>query len=156
MENPPYVLRHNRRGTEFALQHADKSIPGDIVAVHYKLSESDDVPRHLTILLPKEEYRVREDLVSLLKSYHNERDLDKFDVYQNKEPVWREDIKANVLNFGGRVKLASMKNFQMVSAKDVSNVIMQFGRVDRESFILDFKAPLCPLQALAIALSSFN
>jgi len=155
VENPLYVLRRNRNGTEFALRYADKTA-GDIVAVEYKLSDSDDVPRHLTILMPTEETRESNQLVNLLKSYHGKKEMNKFDVLRNKDPVWREDIKANVLNFGGRVKMASMKNFQVASKDDVTEITLQFGRVTRESFILDFKAPFCPLQALAIALSSFN
>lgn len=156
VERPLYLLRHNRHATEFALQHADKSKPGDLAAVRYMLATTDDAPRALIILLPTEECRARGDLVNLLKSYYSHRDQAKFAVYQNKAPVWREEMQSNVLNFGGRVKVSSTKNFQMVAPDNVADILMQFGRVSQNSFILDFKAPLCPLQALALALSSFN
>ena len=156
VERPLYLLRHNRHATEFALQYADKSRPGDLAAVRYMLSDTDDVPRALTILLPTEECRARDDLVNLLRCYYTKRSQDKYLVYQNKAPVWREEMKSNVLNFGGRVKVSSTKNFQMVAPDNVADILMQFGRVSQNSFILDFKAPLCPLQALAVALSSFN
>lgn len=156
VEHPLYLLRHNRHATEFALQHADKSKTGDLAAVRYMLGDTDDVPRALTILLPTDECRARGDLVNLLKCYHTRREQDKYAVYQNKAPVWREEMKSNVLNFGGRVKVSSTKNFQMVAPDNVADILMQFGRVTQNSFILDFKAPLCPLQALAVALSSFN
>ena len=156
VEKPLYTLRHNRRATEFALQHAEKSKGGDLAAVNYKLSDRDDVPRQILVLLPTVEARFKEQLLSLLKSYHAKKETDKYVAFHNKEPVWREDIKANVLNFGGRVKKASMKNFQIVSDDNTDDVLMQFGRCAKDSFILDFKAPFCPLQALAVALSSFN
>lgn len=33
---------------------------------------------------------------------------------------------------------------------------MQFGRVERDYFTLDYKYPICLLQAFAIALTSFD
>ena len=35
-------------------------------------------------------------------------------------------------------------------------VIMQFGRVGKDAFTMDFQYPLCALQAFGIALSSFD
>jgi tubby-related protein 1 len=61
-----------------------------------------------------------------------------------------------VLNFNGRVTMASVKNFQLVNPEDVETVLLQFGRVDKEEFSMDFQWPLCPLQAFAICLSSFD
>ena len=40
------------------------------------------------------------------------------------------------------------------SAADV--VVMQFGRVGKDAFTMDFQYPLCALQAFGIALSSFD
>jgi tubby-related protein 1 len=36
------------------------------------------------------------------------------------------------------------------------NVILQFGRVNKDTFTMDFQFPLSPLQAFAICLSSFD
>ena len=33
---------------------------------------------------------------------------------------------------------------------------MQFGRIDKEAFNVDFQWPISPIQAFAIALSSFD
>jgi tubby-related protein 1 len=35
-------------------------------------------------------------------------------VFKNKKPIWNDTIGAYVLNFNGRVELASVKNFQLV------------------------------------------
>jgi len=61
-----------------------------------------------------------------------------------------------VLNFHGRVKLPSMKNFQVCDRAFVDDVLMQFGRCGEDSFILDFKFPFSLLQAFGVALTSFN
>ena len=41
-------------------------------------------------------------------------------------------------------------------AKDPDTVIMQFGRVAKDAFTMDYQWPLCGLQAFGIALSSFD
>lgn len=82
--------------------------------------------------------------------------LDQIDLYQNKPPKWNEQIGAFVLNFNKRVTQASVKNFQLTSAEDPDTVYLQFGRVGKEEFNMDFRYPLSPFQAFAICLSSFD
>lgn len=80
------------------------------------------------------------------------RDLRKF---INREPVFREDLGAYCLDFGGRVSMASVKNFQLISEDDPAmGNILQFGRVSADMFTMDFQWPLSPFQAFAICLSS--
>ena len=58
---------------------------------------------------------------------------------------------------GARVTRASVKNFQLCNvAKYPDQVIMQFGRVGKDAFTMDYQFPLCGLQAFGIALSSFD
>ena len=61
-----------------------------------------------------------------------------------------------MLNFGGRVTQASVKNFQLVSPDDHETVVLQFGRVQKDVFNMDFAWPLSPLQAFSICLSAFD
>ena len=99
----------------------------------------------------------------------------------NKTPKWNEQVGAYVLNFNGRVTMASVKNFQLMvhSGEDGSDdsqhgdgegggsggdgggaeeerPCLQFGRVGKDMFTMDFGWPLSPLQAFAICLSSFD
>ena len=71
----------------------------------------------------------------------------------SKEPSLINDSYR--LNFNGRVKVPSVKNFQLICRGDENTVIMQFGKVGTDKFHLDFKAPLNATQAFAIALSQF-
>nr|KAF6268747.1 TUB like protein 2 [Myotis myotis] len=75
---------------------------------------------------------------------------------QNKAPSWSYETGAYVLNFHGRVTQASVKNFQIVYPDDPDYLVLQFGRVAPDMFTMDFCFPLCPLQAFAICLSSFD
>lgn len=78
----------------------------------------------------------------------------QFQQLTSKEPVFE---KGNYrLNFHGRVKLPSVKNYQLVPPEDLDDVWTQFGKVNEHDFHLDFKAPLTPLHAFAIAISQFD
>jgi hypothetical protein len=78
-------------------------------------------------------------------------------VLQNRPPWWNVEIGAFVLNFGGRVSVASVKNFQLVERTDQEHIMLQFGRISgRHSFTMDFQYPLTPMQSFAIAISSLQ
>jgi tubby-related protein 1 len=70
----------------------------------------------------------------------------------NKRPRWDPEVGAFVLAFNGRVTCASVKNFQLVTPDDDERVILQFGRVGKDLFTMDFQWPLSPLQAFGISL----
>ena len=74
----------------------------------------------------------------------------------NKPPRWNDQVGAYVLNFNGRVTMASVKNFQLVDQFDHEKIILQFGRVAKDEFTMDFQWPITPFQAFAIALSKFD
>ena len=50
----------------------------------------------------------------------------------------------------------SVKNFQLVTPEDQEAVLLQFGRVGKDLFTMDYQHPLSPFQAFAICLSSFD
>ena len=74
----------------------------------------------------------------------------------SKPPRWNDQVGAYVLNFNGRVTMASVKNFQLVEPDEQDAVLLQFGRVGKDEFTMDFRYPLTPFQAFAITLSSFD
>ena len=43
----------------------------------------------------------------------------------NKPPRWNEQVGAYVLNFNGRVTMASVKNFQLVDPDEHNVVVLQ-------------------------------
>jgi len=76
----------------------------------------------------------------------------------NKSPHWNEALRCWCLDFRGRVKLASVKNFQLVKEGDEdSKVNMQFGKFSKDLFILDFNPmTMSAIQAFAVALTTFD
>ena len=84
-------------------------------------------------------------------------------VLRNKAPRWHEQLQCWCLNFNGRVTVASVKNFQLVASPDNGvagpeheNVILQFGKVGKDVFTMDYQYPISAFQAFAICLSSFD
>lgn len=92
-------------------------------------------------------------------------------VLKNKSPRWHEQLQCWCLNFRGRVTVASVKNFQLIAAhqppaggpttsrssqSDHDKVILQFGKIGKDMFTMDYRYPLSAVQAFAICLSSFD
>lgn len=91
-------------------------------------------------------------------------------VLSNKTPRWHEQLRCWCLNFHGRVTVASVKNFQLVAAAAASGngttglsperqserIILQFGKVGKDMFTMDYGYPISAFQAFAICLSSFE
>eukprot|EP00245_Coleochaete_scutata_P010772 TRINITY_DN3882_c0_g1_i1.p1 TRINITY_DN3882_c0_g1~~TRINITY_DN3882_c0_g1_i1.p1 ORF type:complete len:394 (-),score=55.61 TRINITY_DN3882_c0_g1_i1:587-1768(-) len=91
-------------------------------------------------------------------------------VLKNKAPRWHEQLQCWCLNFKGRVTVASVKNFQLVavtdplpadkgatsSGSDHDKVLLQFGKIGKDQFTMDYRYPLSAFQAFAICLSSFD
>ncbi|KAL8524911.1 hypothetical protein ACS0TY_014508 [Phlomoides rotata] len=84
-------------------------------------------------------------------------------VLRNKGPRWHEQLQCWCLNFHGRVTVASVKNFQLVASPENGvagpehdKVILQFGKVGKDVFTMDYRYPISAFQAFAICLSSFD
>ncbi|KAL8141191.1 hypothetical protein V2J09_007212 [Rumex salicifolius] len=76
---------------------------------------------------------------------------------KNKAPRWHEQLQCWCLNFKGRVTVASVKNFQLVASVDLQEkVVLQFGKIGKDVFTMDYRYPLSAFQAFAICLSSFD
>lgn len=112
----------------------------------------DGKPLQWKSTVPKPGQIGGDDILSRMKE-RNFRDLSYL---INKPPRWNEQVGAYVLNFNGRVTMASVKNFQLVDPDNQSVVVLQFGRVGKDEFTMDLQWPMSPFQAFAITLSSFD
>jgi tubby-related protein 1 len=120
---------------------------------------SKAVPRQVNIILPpiKDDRPLPNRIASSSsrtiqqRSEENDKTLLRF---HNKLP--EDDHGIFRLNFKGRVKTPSVKNFQLTHIDSSEEVVLQFGKVNSDSFHLDFQGPFTPLQAFAVALAQFN
>jgi tubby-related protein 1 len=133
-------------------------------------------PRKMTVVLPRVTYRAprgvsaaaaagNNSMVTVWRPVKPTETLfanyratctDSMMVLQNKPPKWNEQVGAYVLNFGGRVTMASVKNFQLMSPDDPDTVVLQFGRTGKDHFTMDFSWPLNLYQAFCICVSSLD
>ena len=86
----------------------------------------------------------------------------------NISPKWDDTYRGHVLNFRGRVTMASVKNFQLKLAGRYGNntianqcvedstVVLQFGRVGKDEFTMDVRWPLSPYQAFSICSAAID
>ncbi|XP_057793814.1 tubby-like F-box protein 5 isoform X2 [Salvia miltiorrhiza] len=99
------------------------------------------------------------------KSKQLNSSIDEPLILKNKTPRWHEQLQCWCLNFRGRVTVASVKNFQLVAVGDPSEnapapeqekVILQFGKIGKDIFTMDYRYPLSVFQAFALCLSNFD
>jgi hypothetical protein len=86
----------------------------------------------------------------------NAGDKERVMFLTNKQPQWDDKLNGYVLNFAGRVTQSSVKNFQLASEETGDATLLQFGRVGKHRFNMDWRAPLSPLQAFGVVLASLD
>ena len=121
-------------------------------------------PREFTVFVKKPEckyysafpeVRMYDDEVPLSTLFESVINRDKIRMYNNRQPQWVEQLGGYMLNFRGRVEVASIKNFILEDKPDGSELVV-FGKVNDAKFNLDMMCPISPLIAFGIALSSFD
>ena len=70
----------------------------------------------------------------------------------NQIPEWSLEYKTFELSFNNRVRLRSFKNFILTDLNGIS--ILQCGKIDNNTYALDFQNPLAPIQAFVIGITS--
>ena len=82
----------------------------------------------------------------------------------NSKPEWDYQYNNYKMDFNGRVKQTSKKNFILVkdnkkiekenNLQDGENNILQCGKIDDKTYALDFISPLTPFEAFCISITS--
>lgn len=147
--------------------HALELARQELVDVQYSSSlwgSKPRGPRKMSVVLPRVQSgghrmtcrSLRPETEGLYALHKSGTASHLIDCFENKPPKWNEQIGAYVLNFNRRVTQASVKNFQLMSREDPDTVFLQFGRVGKDVFNMDFRYPFSPFQAFAVCLSSFD
>ncbi|KAJ2892721.1 hypothetical protein IWW38_003108 [Coemansia aciculifera] len=74
----------------------------------------------------------------------------------NKPPIFIPETSTFALDFGARVTMRSVKNFQLIHPHDKDYIVMQFGKTGADSFALDIRYPMSPVMALGVAVTSID
>jgi len=166
MESDSYLgqVRSDAFRTDYVIEFNDmyeqrqKAQMGSINYLGLDLFRGYLGPRKLEVVVPNiQDTRLLDQMTVSTDKLASEYNQDDDELYLiNKVPRFNSDVGAFVLNFNGRVTVASVKNFQLIHPKQPNNVILQFGRVGADTFTLDIQYPLSIYQGFAIALSSFS
>jgi hypothetical protein len=86
--------------------------------------------------------------------------------FYNSKPEWDYQYNNYKMDFNGRVKQTSKKNFILVKDnkkiekedifQDSENNILQCGKIDDKTYALDFISPLTPFEAFCISITSLS
>lgn len=175
-ENCIAKLKLNEKGDEYTLyqRQQDNWQYTAEACVSFGSTGSDYVtPRTLMVALPSPNAMMPgaakplepSSIIDMVRSNDLPSSLHrKVTVLCNKMPDFDNSLQMYALDFKGRVKVPSVKNFQMTmwdpndpeQSKKGGEVVLQFGKMKDETYSLDFAWPLTAQTAFAIALSSFD
>merc|ERR1712070_1012019 len=167
-------LRSNFVGTEFTIydkgvkpsegDSAQMNVRCELGAVLFQYNVlGTRGPRKMTAMIPELDekgnrtvFKPVDENDGVLERYKEKGETEGLVVMRNKPPKWNEQMQAYCLNFHGRVTHASVKNFQLVDENDKDTIILQFGKVGKDTFTMDYQYPISALQAFSICLTSFD
>lgn len=136
-------LKSNLKGSEYKLyDDGDKRSRAEIATIVYT-HKSWSNPRGLVVRIPGPQK--------------------KECIMVNALPEWDPVTRVHSLKFNGRATEVSVKNFKLIKdyvkddqKQDHQPFLLRMGKVGKDTFHLDFRAPITPLQALGVALTSFE
>eukprot|EP01065_Artemidia_motanka_P028233 TRINITY_DN334_c1_g1_i1.p1 TRINITY_DN334_c1_g1~~TRINITY_DN334_c1_g1_i1.p1 ORF type:complete len:393 (+),score=46.88 TRINITY_DN334_c1_g1_i1:118-1296(+) len=148
-------MRSNFLGTEFLVygRPPSKSSPGPIAAVNYQSNVISRGPRRVTVAVPKPDVDSLDGKSLMAAARDGHPDVV---VLVNKKPTWNAALNQHQIDFGGRARLPSVKNMQLVDQEEQHTPVLQVGKLAANTFSLDFRHPLCALKAFSVALSAFD
>lgn len=164
------LVKSNVMGTEFTLYEtsptasASKNIElAGMVFNNNRLGMGTNGPQGLTTcVIPgmnwnygRVEFKLRNCEGELINMWRR-RKMNHVVELHAKRPTRSPHSQSHVLDFDGRVTEASTYNFQLINVQASDYIVLQFGRTGNDDFILDFRYPLCPVQAFAIVLSTLG
>lgn len=110
------------------------------------------------------DWRPTSEQDTLVYNYENgERGKNvKYKTFVDNPPQWNPKTNTYVYDFKGRVTEPSIKNFQLIPEIDgrrgdtLQDFVLQFGKRDKDEFILDIQFPISIFQGFGLALSAFD
>lgn len=103
----------------------------------------------------KNSFKPRKPSDNIMNSYKSGERRDVM-CFEDKMPSWDNTTKSFKLNFGGKAKIASIKNLQIVSKRNKNTVYLQMAKQSKNEFLLDFYGPFSPIQAMAMAIANID
>ncbi|XP_066528433.1 tubby-related protein 3-like [Hoplias malabaricus] len=150
-------VRFNKKQTEFTLSsscgnHGKGHVHEQLATVIYENNFLGfKKPKMRTVVIPSVDSNLQR-LPVYWKSA-NEQELSNLTVLKDKEPVFNTEKTQAQLWRQSNKALREKLPAGLCCAEEV---VMLFGQVDKNKFVLDYSSPLCAVQAFAIALSTFQ
>eukprot|EP00201_Polytomella_parva_P019151 CAMPEP_0175054436 /NCGR_PEP_ID=MMETSP0052_2-20121109/9506_1 /TAXON_ID=51329 ORGANISM="Polytomella parva, Strain SAG 63-3" /NCGR_SAMPLE_ID=MMETSP0052_2 /ASSEMBLY_ACC=CAM_ASM_000194 /LENGTH=449 /DNA_ID=CAMNT_0016319135 /DNA_START=201 /DNA_END=1548 /DNA_ORIENTATION=+ len=167
-------LRANYSSTEFTLcsrnpRNNEYEVEEEGIVFQYMNSVNRSGPARILTILPSPDIppatpgrggdrSLLGSLSSAMRRELSPAQEHRLSLLSSRPPEWDEEVKTYTLDFKGRVRESSVKNFQLVAwdhkaDRRGSDLLLQFGRQDDSTFILDFAYPFNAMRAFAAAIA---
>ena len=119
-------------------------------------------PRKMRVIVPKVDFnkvsiwKPRTKAEGMYENYKAKSKMSEMQEMISMDPKWDDKFKCFRLNFKGRVKMRSVKNYKLCRTYDDSVCISQFGKVEKDVFNIDVRYPFSIMQAFGVAISSLD
>ena len=141
----------NQKRVEESNFYCVGKIESNILRTEFNIYKGNDINNYekiLNIIYKVNLFGLFGVRIMTVKKYENDHLLFTFN---NEVPKWDNEFKIYKLNFNGRVKMICKKNFIL---KYNDENILQCGKIDENSFALDFISPLSPFESFGISITS--
>jgi hypothetical protein len=96
------------------------------------------------------------DKSDMYAAYLSASKREDFVVLETRKPRWNPKMEAWTMDFKGRAKLASKKNFILIDPDYEDRALFLFGKCTKNRWSFDYAYPMNPLTCLFVALTAFS
>ncbi|GMI19667.1 hypothetical protein TrRE_jg6902, partial [Triparma retinervis] len=139
----------------------------------YKTNVLGRVPNAMNIVIPKPGRKIeygdyndnvdagddkgaKTDKSDMYAAYSSTTKREDFIVLETRKPKWNPKMEAWTMDFKGRAKLASKKNFILIDPDYEDRALFLFGKCTKNRWSFDYAYPMNPLTCLYVALTAFS
>jgi hypothetical protein len=123
-------------------------------------------PKEFSVYIKKPDFRyyhdfigvkMYDDEVPLHELYYNHpENMGRIQILNTRKPTYFKETKEYVMNFEGKVKKSSIKNFILEDRDNQNAKTLLFGKVGDDDYVLDVMNPLSPLVGIGIVMTVFD
>lgn len=148
-KTPIALIRSNIIGTEYILFERGR----ETYIVRFEIRIFNNYgPRKLTVFFTGHDDAGMKPLSQRVK----DKRWDQVITLTNRLPEYNSVLETYILNFLGRVTEPSIKNFQLIHPMDIDNILLTFGKTDKDVFVVDFTHPFNAVEAFFFGICSLD
>ena len=133
----------------------------EIALIYFKPLKQYNGRRQFRVALPKLTSSLMYELIGSENDIEKSKlwlemgDHNRDNIFETKLPYFNSETQSYVLHFSEFIQWTSIKNFQLID-QNSDTIFLEFGKMDKNEFLLRFRHPFSILNAFGIALAIFD